>query len=221
MVGTTASKASSPAFYTQQIPQPSTMKRIYSLLFIPFLASSQAFAQDTKRDQLAVFAGYEQFPELHKRNGYDLGVEWKHYLNKRFYTLVNFHAGVNDGTEKVSYKRDGIHYNFDLNNSVRDYMLGFGAGYDLLKIKRNTIYLQASVGLGTTDEQIDGIVLSPTGAYDIVKTFTTEATRYAISVSAGYDYQLTDFLAIGVNYTGWQIGYEFKSSANAKISFCF
>ena len=199
MVGTTASKASSPASYTQQIPQPSTMKRIYSLLFIPFLASSQAFAQDTKRDQLAVFAGYEQFPELHKRNGYDLGVEWKHYLNKRFYTLVNFPAGVTAGTEKVSNDRDG----------VRDYMLGFGAGYDLLKIKRNTIYLQASVGLGTTDEQIDGIVLSPTGAYDIVKTFTTEATSYAISVAAGYDYQLTNFLAIGVNYTGWQIGFEF------------
>ncbi|EJX03787.1 hypothetical protein, secreted [gut metagenome] len=112
------------------------MKRIYSLLFIPFLASSQAFAQDTKRDQLAVFAGYEEFPQLNKRNGYDLGVKWKHYLNKRFYTLVNFHVGVNDGTEKVSYERDGIHYNFDLNNSVRNYMLGFGAGYDLLKIEK-------------------------------------------------------------------------------------
>ena len=30
-------------------------------------------------------------------------------------------------------------YNFDLNNSVRDYMLGYGGGYDLLKIDRNKL----------------------------------------------------------------------------------
>lgn len=48
-----------------------------------------------------------------------------------------------------------------------------------------------------------------------------KSTRFAISASAGYDYQLTDWLSIGVNYTGWQIGYEYKNSANVKLGVIF
>lgn len=179
-------------------------------------------AQYTKpRSAFSVFAGYEHFPELGKRNGYDIGVEYKNYMRKKFYFVANFHAGVNDGTKAVAYERDGINYRFDLHNSVRDYMLGIGLGYDFLQVKRHSMYVQATVGLGTNEQYKDGIVLSPSGAYDIVKTFGGVTTRFAISVSAGYDYQLTDWLAVGVNYTGWQIGYEFKSSANLKVGFCF
>ena len=58
-------------------------------------------------------------------------------------------------------------------------------------------------------------------AYDIVKTYEEKSTRFAISASAGYDYQLTDWLSIGVNYTGWQIGYEYKNSANVKLGVIF
>lgn len=194
------------------------MKKI--LLIIAIAISTNIYAQKGS-SQFSLFGGFEHFPELKCRNGYNVGVEFKHYLNNRVYALANFHAGVNDGTKNVSYTRDEIDYNFDLSNSVRDYMIGFGIGGDLLHINRHKIYMQGTVGIGSSEQYEDGITLSPGGAYDIVKTYSEKSTRFAISASAGYDYQLTDWLSIGVNYTGWQIGYEYKNSANVKLGVIF
>lgn len=194
------------------------MKKI--LLIIAIAISTNIYAQKGS-SQFSLFGGFEHFPELKCRNGYNVGVEFKHYLNNRVYALANFHAGVNDGTKNVSYTRDEIDYNFDLSNSVRDYMIGFGIGGDLLHINRHKIYMQGTVGIGSSEQYEDGITLSPGGAYDIVKTYEEKSTRFAISASAGYDYQLTDWLSIGVNYTGWQIGYEYKNSANIKLGITF
>ena len=33
--------------------------------------------------------------------------------------------------------------------------------------------------------------------------------RYALSVSAGYDCRLTEWMASGTNYTGYQIGHRY------------
>lgn len=194
------------------------MKKI--ILILSILSSINIYAQKGS-SQFSLFGGFEHFPELKCRNGYNVGVEFKHYLNNRVYALANFHAGVNDGTKNVSYTRDEIDYNFDLSNSVRDYMIGFGIGGDLLHINRHKIYMQGTVGIGSSEQYEDGITLSPGGAYDIVKTYEEKSTRFAISASAGYDYQLTDWLSIGVNYTGWQIGYEYKNSANIKLGITF
>ncbi len=183
--------------------------------------SLNASAQKYEKSSFAIFGGYEHFPEMRQGNGYNVGVEYKNYLRKRIYFVANFHAGVNDGGVVSEYDRDGIHYRFDLYNSVRDYMVGIGIGYDFLQRGKHKLYLQGTVGLGSSEQEVDGIVLSPGGAYDIVKTFEEKSTRYAISASAGYDYQLTRWLSVGVNYTGWQIGYEFKSSANVKVGFWF
>lgn len=95
------------------------MKKI--LLIIAIAISTNIYAQKGS-SQFSLFGGFEHFPELKCRNGYNVGVEFKHYLNNRVYALANFHAGVNDGTKNVSYTRDEIDYNFDLSNSVRDYI---------------------------------------------------------------------------------------------------
>mgnify|MGYP002615751079 CR=1 FL=1 len=194
------------------------MKKI--LLIIAIAISTNIYAQKGS-SQFSLFGGFEHFPELKCRNGYNVGVEFKHYLNNRVYALANFHAGVNDGTKNVSYTRDEIDYNFDLSNSVRDYMIGFGIGGDLLHINRHKIYMQGTAGIGSSEQYKDGIILSPGGAYDMIKTFEEKSTRFAISVSAGYDYQLTKWLSVGANYTGWQIGYEYKNSINAKLGIKF
>lgn len=192
------------------------MKKLFSILCATCLAAS-AFAQD----QFSIFGGYEHFPEMHVGKGYNVGIEYKHYMNKRFYAVANFHSGVNDGSEKAVYTNKGIDYNFDLHNSVRDYMLGFGIGVDLMHINRHKIYIQGTAGIGSSSVSKDGISTSPTGAYDIVKTHEENSVRFAVSASAGYDYQLTDWLSVGVNYTGWQIGYDYKNSVNAKLGFTF
>lgn len=196
------------------------MKKLFLIIAIYIVTSANAFSQKGN-SQFSFFGGYEHFPELKCRNGYNVGVEFKHYLNKRIYALANFHAGVNDGSEKVSYTRNLVDYNFNLSNSVRDYMLGFGLGGDLLHINRHKIYMQGTVGIGSSEVYEDGITLSPGGSYDMVETYEEKSTRFAISASAGYDYQLTDWMSIGVNYTGWQIGYNFKSSANIKLGIIF
>ena len=132
-------------------------------LIIAIAISTNIYAQKGS-SQFSLFGGFEHFPELKCRNGYNVGVEFKHYLNNRVYALANFHAGVNDGTKNVSYTRDEIDYNFDLSNSVRDYMIGFGIGGDLLHINRHKIYMQGTVGIGSSEQYEDGITLSPGGA---------------------------------------------------------
>ena len=144
-----------------------------------------------------------------------------HYIDNRSYVVANLHAGVNDGSKNTKYTSNEISYNVDLNNSVRDYMLGVGVGYDLLQINRNKLYIQGTVGIGSSDREKDGIVTSPGGVYDIVKTFEEKSVRYALSVSFGYDFLLTEWVAVGVNYKGWQVGYEYTNSYNGKVSFIF
>ncbi len=184
---------------------------------IPFCT----FAQETRAGKFALVGGYEHFPEQRKGNGYNVGIEYDRYLWKNIYAVMNFHAGVNDGQTSTSYIRDNVSYNFNLSNSVRDYMLGVGLGYDFLHRKRHTMYLQGTVGLGSSEEQKDYITISPGAGYDMVDTQIDKSTRFAISVSAGYDYQLTKLVSIGINYTGWQIGYEYKNSANLKLGLSF
>ena len=194
------------------------MRKIILILF--FILSLNNHAQKGS-SQFSFFGGYEHFPELWESKGYNVGVEFKHYLNNHIYVLANFHAGINDGSKTTNYTKGDINYNFPLTNSVRDYMLGFGLGGDLLQKNRHKIYMQGTAGIGSSEQYKDGIILSPGGAYDMIKTFEEKSTRFAISVSAGYDYQLTKWLSVGANYTGWQIGYEYKNSINAKLGIKF
>ena len=194
------------------------MKKVVLLLFCSL--SLSAFAQKGT-SQFALFGGYEYFPEMWDGTGYDLGIEYKYYVHNRIFVLAGFHAGVNDGSKLDEYERDGISYSFNLMNSVRDYMIGLGLGGDVLHINRHKIYLQGTVGLGVSKESKDGITVAPISDFDVKKTMKEENTRFAISASAGYDYLILRWLAVGVNYTGWQIGYEYKNSVNAKLSFVF
>lgn len=195
------------------------MKKITFLLLL--LYSVNIYSQKGI-NQFSLIAGYEQFPENRVAKGYNIGVEFKHYLNKCFYAVANFHAGVNDGSSREKFTNNNTNYDFTLWNSVREYMLGIGIGADLMQIKKHKIYLQATVGMGHSEESKDEIVLAPHPAnWYITKAFEVETTGYAVSVTAGYDYQVTKWLSLGVNYTGWKIGTEYTNSANAKIGFTF
>ena len=92
------------------------MKRITLLLFLMLSIGAYAQKETTQKgiNQFSVFAGYEHFPELRKGDGYNIGIEFKHYLNNRFFALANFHAGVNDAVVHESYSTNGVDYNFDL-----------------------------------------------------------------------------------------------------------
>ncbi|GAA6466102.1 hypothetical protein K220099C10_19480 [Bacteroides thetaiotaomicron] len=196
------------------------MKRLILPILFLFVCSCLSYAQKGS-NQFGLSAGYEHFPELHEGKGYNIGIEFKQYIHNRFFVVANFHTGINDGSKHVNYTTQNTPYNFDLNNSVRDYMIGFGLGADLLQKGRHNIYIQGTAGLGSSERTKDGIVTSPGGNYDMVKTFEEKSIRFAISATAGYDYRVNNWLKIGINYTGYQIGYEYNNSFNAKLSFIF
>lgn len=63
-------------------------------------------------------------------------------------------------------------------------MIGGGLGADLLQKGRHKIYLQGTVGLGSSEPSKDGIGVSLIGDYDIVKLHEEKSTRFAISATA-------------------------------------
>ena len=196
------------------------MKRLILPILFLFVCSCLSYAQKGS-NQFGLSAGYEHFPELHEGKGYNIGIEFKQYIHNRFFVVANFHTGINDGSKHVNYTTQNTPYNFDLSDSVRDYMLVFGLGADLNQNGRHNIYIQGTAGLGSSERTKDGIVTSPGGNYDMVKTFEEKSIRFAISATAGYDYRVNNWLKIGINYTGYQIGYEYNNSFNAKLSFIF
>lgn len=190
------------------------MKKITLLLLL--LLSVNLYAQKGV-NLFSLIAGYEGFPENHVPRGFNVGVEFKHYLNNCFYAVTNFHAGVNNGYKEVKFPVVTSVYE----NDVREYMLGIGLGADLLQIKKHKIYLQATVGMGRSEESSSITNYDKESGKQDKQTTENEFTRYAVSATAGYDYQVTKWLSLGVNYTGWKIGTEYTNSANAKIGFTF
>lgn len=194
------------------------MKKLLMLLFLVSFPLF-SFAQKGK-NQFALFAGYEYFPEQWDGKGYNIGLEFKRYVSKRFYAATVFHAGINNGSHINNYESNNVTHSFYLHNSVRNYMLGFGPGFDILHLDKHQVYIQAAVGLASSEQKKDGVEISPDNRHTI-KTFEEKILRFGLSTSVGYDYAITDWLTLGANYTGWYIGYDFNSSINGKISFIF
>lgn len=192
------------------------MKKLILTVFT-FLYISQTFAQKGN-NQFAIFGGYENFPNLIKESGYNIGIEFKHYMHNRIFIIANFHAGINNGEKLLRYMKDDRLYNHNLKNTAKDYMIGLGLGSDLIQKGRHKVYIQSTIGLGNSEEKKTHFT-----NIDSHTTGMTEkmATSYAISATIGYDYQLNKWLAVGMHYTGYQIGYKYKNSCNAKISILF
>ena len=61
---------------------------------------------------------------------------------------------------------------YTVGNSTHDYMIGLGLGGDLLQIGRHKIYIQGTVGLGTSEMSKDGVSGAPG-----VKSFALTSSR--------------------------------------------
>ena len=203
------------------------MKKILILVLLLSLAQA-TFSQNTfskKGDtQFSVLGGYAHFPELWARNGYNLGGEIKHYVKDRIFLVAGFHAGINNGSYlSVFSGYNNREYSVNLNNSVRDYMLGIGLGGDVLSIGRHRIYVQGTVGLGNSNRQKDRVKTDLVNGEQVntVQTKVYDYTRWALTLAAGYAYRATDWLAVGINYTGFQVGRNFNNGYNLKLTWLF
>lgn len=183
---------------------------IWALLFL--FCCSKGYAQKGEY-QISIQSGYENFPRFFN-DGYNFALNFKHYVNNRMYAVANFHTGLaNMRREGQILSNSQKHYNLD--NKLRDYMLGFGIGGDISRKNRHIVYAQATAGLGTRDRKRETI-----GEDGNEVSYTSNRTTFALSFSAGYDYLLTDWFTIGINYTGYQIG-RYKNTCNLKLGVNF
>lgn len=188
-------------------------KKFLTVFSALMLISTWGYAQ--KGDNYFSFqGGYESFSRF-PNDGYNFALNFKHYMNNRIYAVANFHAGLSNMERKGQIVSSSDRY-YDLDNKQRDYMLGFGLGGDILRLNRHIVYAQATAGLGATDEKRENVEHSDLS----VTTTKDNRTTFALSFSAGYDYQLTDWFTIGVNYTGYQLDY-YKNSCNLKLGVRF
>ena len=186
------------------------------LIFLCIWGVMRVFAQEGS-SLFSVIGGYENFPDMVNKNGYNVGVEFKHYVHKSIFFVAHFHAGINGKDFVVQFEQDGGS-DHSLQNKVRDYMMGLGLGADVLQKERHRVYVQGTVGLGNSmkRQELPDIMNAPA-------TLMREenVTRYALAASVGYDYRLNRWLSVGVNYTGYYIGYDYKHTANMKLGVWF
>ncbi|EOS15137.1 hypothetical protein [Phocaeicola sartorii] len=192
------------------------MKKLILIVFT-LLYTSLIFAQKGN-SQFAILGGYENFPNLIKESGYNIGTEFKYYTHKRIFIIANFHAGINNGKKLLRYMKNDRLYNHNLKNTAKDYMIGFGLGGDLIQKEKHKAYIQSTIGLGNSEEKKTHLANIDSDTTEMTKK---TSTSYAISATIGYDYQLNEWLTVGMHYTGYQIGYQYKNSCNVKISILF
>ena len=198
------------------------MKRL--LIITALMGCMQTLFGQKGSSQFGFVGGYERFTEIGYKDGYNVGIEFKHYVKDRIFVVGNFHAGVNDGSVHTTFSgyNQSVH-TLDLRNSVHDYMLGCGPGYVVLSIGRHRIYIKATAGLGNTDriQQYAKLEMENGHEYRSIVDNQQKYTKWALTTGAGYDFRVTDWLAVGINYTGFRVGNNYNNGYNLKVSWLF
>ena len=189
------------------------MKKLLFTLLLFLTSNMWGYAQ--KGETCFSFqGGYENFSKFIEKDGYNFALNLTHYVNNRIYAVANFHTGLSN--RNYNQKLSGQNSSYEIDNKLREYMLGLGLGADIFHKKRHVIYVQSTVGLGVIDEKTENINISDWSKQRLQDNHAT----FALSFTAGYDYQLNDWLTMGINYTGYQIR-SYRNSCNLKIGIIF
>ena len=198
------------------------MKKL--LIIAMLIGIAQASFCQKGTSQFGFIGGYGHFTEVWHKGGYDVGIEFKHYVKNRFFVVANFHAGVNDGTYETTFSGMNTKlHTAELRNMVKNSIIGLGLGGDALSIGRHKIYVQGTAGIGSTERLREHVFLYEKNGRDVVEIEEDlyKETTWALTMTAGYDFRVTDWLAIGVNYTAFMIGTEYDNGFNGKIGWIF
>ncbi len=148
--------------------------------------------------------------------GGSTGVGLKYYVKERLYCTgdmivsMSAHTEYSDGRRHWAGRRD-VYYST------------IGMGYDLLKTKTISMYVQNSLGIGYTNFSYPVIHYIYPGtnnfyyddAYGRVPSWT-------VAPSLGIDFKLSDCFKAGVAYTGRYLYlFDYAQALNLKLSFVF
>ncbi len=186
------------------------MKNFFIALF--FLISLCTVAQKQSL-QYALQGGYKYYMGSFGKQGFNIGMETTYYPTNRNYILLNFNYGngpIADGNIDLLNNGKAVYYT----GNRKDYFIGMGLGYNVLNKQKNRIYIQGAIGLGIVTINMDFPSIKGKGHGN--------QSQYALSPSLGYDYKITDKVAVGINYSGYYIGnWEYSNTINGKLSFTF
>lgn len=160
--------------------------------------------------------------------GYVLGVNFKYYLNNRFYTLVKGSGSRMNADAKVRdffiSPNDSWPADATVSRNMTDIMLGLGVGYDILQKNKHTLYFQGAFGIGTQqdkEEVWDDRDNDRNNGYSIYDRSSYNTADWALTGDLGYTYSLTDRIGIGASYSADYIVWGFSQSFNLNFQLTF
>lgn len=212
------------------------MRQIKLLILFLILNFGAVYAQGLK-NQISVQSGYTRFTEVWNKAGFNFGFENQLFLSKRFYLVGSVMSMNNNHVRPEQYDKMLItesgqkkigEETIRLRENLWQTNIGIGAGYDLLQTDKHRIYTHATVGVNLSRGYEDSAQLKSYGsAIGIVTSrerhrWDIKSNGFGAVLSLGYEYKLTDRLALGFSYNGtFTSGLDFYNSFNAKLGYSF
>lgn len=214
-----------------------TMRQI-KLLMLFFICSLGSTQAQGLKNQISIQGGYTRFTEVWNKAGFNFGFENQLFLSKRFYLVGSVMCMNNNHVHSASFEEmlmtESVMVKIGdktirLRENLWETNIGIGAGYDLLQTDKHRIYTHATVGVNLSRGYEDyagldfyvttnGTIRSwkKAGSWDI------KSNGFGAVLSLGYEYKLTDRLALGFSYNGtFTNGLDFYNSFNAKLGYSF
>lgn len=200
------------------------MKKLFTLLFllISVLASAQKAEEknfDNDRyietqyyNMFTLRSGYSIFNSEHGKYGYNVNLEYNHYVFNNLYLLGSYVHAYSKNAEQYRSTE------YTINGSIQEHILALGFGYDMLKINGHRIYGAFGVGAGYQSYTRDVVVPE-------VSFTTREVTEKGWSISyfptGGYGYSVIPNLEVGASWAGYFAKYYWANSFNIHVGYKF
>lgn len=175
-----------------------TLRYLVTLLWCSLSLWTRAQAGYT---QIDLQAGYELFPDMSCKSGYNLNIGMRYAFSDKYYASATLHAGINNGTYQAVYAGEPA----QLDHTLREYMLGIGPGVYLYNGGNRWLYADLLVGYGFGEE------LKASSASQ-----STPLSGFASAVRIGAEYQLTTGHVIGICAGGYLTGKQLRPAINLK-----
>lgn len=169
-----------------------------ALLLCALSLSARAQAGYTHVD---LQAGYELFPDMSSKSGYNLNIGTRYALNDKYFIAATLHAGINNGTYEGIYAGEPT----QLDHTLREYMLGIGPGLYLYNGGDRWLYADLLAGYGFGEE-----LKSSSDSQ------RTTLNGFASALRIGAEYQLKAGHIIGICAAAYLTGQQLRPAINLK-----
>lgn len=195
------------------------MKKVMLLTLI-IIGITSSSAQE--KIQLFLVGGYEHCDndDIASNAGYGIGLEFRYQLYKKLYAVANFHTGISKDFKSRTAIAEFQEVDFSMQWKTQEYKAGIGLGVNILEIKNNYISTQATFGLSKVKYSFP--IVAEYSPNVKIENRNNIFFKCASSVSLGYNYKISKYLFVGIDYTGWWlINFKYRHTCNAKIGISF